>query len=74
MSNMIIKVGFLTGTDIVDCLIEAQKKAIKFDVAYVEFNFNGIEVSVSPSASIDWGAKGHWDECMGRGNKFVIFS
>lgn len=74
MSNMIIKVRFLTGTSILDCLVEAQEKAAAFGVAYIEFEFNGIEVSVSPDVEIDWAAKSYWDDCMERGDKVVIFN
>ncbi len=74
MSKMIVSVRFIAGSNIMDCLIEAQEKAVMWNVAYVEFEFNGIEVSVSPYVDIDWGAKGHWDDCMKRGDKVVIFS
>ncbi len=48
MSNMTVKVEFLAGTDIKDAIEEAHQKAVKWDVAYVCFNFNGVSVSVRP--------------------------
>ena len=74
MSKMIVQVRFPAGSNIMDCLVDAQEKAAMWNVAYVEFRFNGIEVSVSSSAEIDWAAKGYWDECMEHGDKFVVFS
>lgn len=44
-SNISIKVEFLAGTSITQCLDEAKEKAILWDVAYVKFDFNGVKVS-----------------------------
>ena len=53
MSNMILKVSFLVGTDIKDAIAEAKEKAIELDLAYVKFKFNGISISVRPNSDVD---------------------
>ena len=53
-SNMAIDVEFLAGTSIVDAATEAKQKAIAWDVAYVKFSFNGINVSIGQGADIDY--------------------
>ena len=52
MSNMIIKVEFLAGTNIKDAVEEAKQKAEKLDLAYVEFDFNGISFSIGRNADV----------------------
>lgn len=53
MSSMTIKVEFLAGSKIEDCIAEAKEKAAKFDVAYVCFNFNGISFSIGRNADVN---------------------
>lgn len=74
MSNMIVQVRFIEGSNIIDCLIEAQDLATKLNVAYVEFKFNGIDVSIAPHVDVDFSVKDYWNECMKNGDKVVIFS
>jgi len=52
MSRMEIAVSFLCGTDIVVAIKEASRLARQLDVAYVQFNFNEISVSVSQNPDI----------------------
>ena len=53
MSNITIEVEFLAGTDIRSAIGEAKIKASLWNVAYVCFNFNGVNVSVSHKADVD---------------------
>ena len=53
VSNMILQVEFLAGTDITTAAIEAKALACKLDLAYVKFNFNGVKVSVGQCADVD---------------------
>ena len=53
MSNMSVQVEFLAGTSFEDAVKEAKEKAILWDLAYVMFDFNGIHVSVRPTANVD---------------------
>lgn len=53
MSNMSVQVEFLAGTSFEDAVKEAKEKAILWDLAYVVFDFNGIHVSVRPTANVD---------------------
>lgn len=52
MSNMSIHVEFLAGTTLENAVQEAKCKAEKWDVALVEFNFNGIEFSIGRNADV----------------------
>ena len=52
-SNMEIGVGFLAGTSIEDACTEAKEYAIKNNLAYVRFEFNGINCAISQRADID---------------------
>lgn len=51
MSSIAIKVEFLAGTDFADAVSEAKDKALKWDVAFVAFDFNGIKCSISRNAT-----------------------
>ncbi len=51
-SNMCLSVEFLAGTSLEDCLEEARNKAIKFELAYVYFDFNGVSFSVRANGNI----------------------
>jgi hypothetical protein len=53
MANMEIEVKFLGGTHIRDAISSAKELAIKLNLAYVCFNFNGKNVSVGRNVNID---------------------
>ena len=53
MSNIIINVEFLAGTSIAQAVTEARSLAIKNDLAFVKFKFNGIPFSISKRADVD---------------------
>ena len=53
MSKMILKIEFLAGTMIQEAIKEAKEKAVKYDLAYIEFNFNGNEFMVGQTADIE---------------------
>lgn len=48
MSSMVLKVEFLAGTSLECAVAEARQKATVLGLAYVSFNFNGIDVNVLP--------------------------
>ena len=52
MSNMIIKVEFLAGTDISAAIAEAKLLAEALSIAYVSFQFNGTELNIGKDADI----------------------
>lgn len=54
MSNMIISVEFLAGTNIEDAITEAKQKAQLFDVACIHFNFNGVPFSIGRDANVQY--------------------
>ena len=47
-----IKIEFLAGSDIYDCIREAQELAIKLDIAYVVFPFNGQTINVQQGSDV----------------------
>lgn len=49
MSSACINVEFLTGTTIEAAISEARTLAANLGLAYVVFDFNGVEVRVKPS-------------------------
>jgi hypothetical protein len=53
MSKITIDVEFLAGTDILSAITEAKEKALKWDVAYVCFKFNGTNFSIGRNADIE---------------------
>lgn len=53
MSNITLNIEFLAGTTLFNALCEAKKKANKYDVAYICFNFNGIGFSIGKTADIN---------------------
>lgn len=53
MSKITINIEFLAGTDILTAITEAKEKALKWDVAYVCFNFNGTNFSIGRNANIE---------------------
>jgi hypothetical protein len=52
-SNMEITVTFLAGTSFQDACEEAKDYAIKNNLAYVRFDFNGIHIAISQRADVD---------------------
>ena len=52
MSSITMKVSFLAGTKLEDAIKEAKLKAISWNIAYVEFNFNGIIFNIGSGANI----------------------
>ncbi len=50
---MCLKVELLAGTPLKDALKEAKHKALQFNLAYVEFDFNGIGFSVRQNGDIE---------------------
>ena len=51
-SQITISVDFLAGTRLCDALNEAKSLAIKLDVAYVTFCFNGVKFSIGQNADL----------------------
>lgn len=51
-SNMTINIDFLAGTQIHEAVAEAKLKAALFDVAYVQFKFNGKEFSIGRNVDV----------------------
>lgn len=56
-SNMEVKVSFLAGTSIEDACTEARRFAITNNLAYVEFDFNGISCSISQRCLVEKAAE-----------------
>lgn len=52
-SNMEISVSFLAGTSFQEASQEAKTYAIKNNLAYVRFDFNGIHCAISQRADVD---------------------
>lgn len=52
-SNMEVSVSFLAGTSFQDACEEAKGYAIKNNLAYVRFDFNGIHCAISQRADVD---------------------
>lgn len=51
--NMEITVSFLAGTSFQDACEEAKEYAIRSNLAYVKFDFNGVNIAVSQGADVD---------------------
>lgn len=51
-SKMILRVEFLPGTDVYEAVFEAKEKALIWDVAYVEFQFNGTIFAIGRNADV----------------------
>lgn len=45
--TMELTVDFLAGTNLIDAVFEAKIKASEWGLAYIKFNFNGVNFSVS---------------------------
>lgn len=52
-SNMEMTVGFLAGTSIQDACTEAKEFAIKFNLSFCRFDFNGVKCSISQNSDVD---------------------
>lgn len=52
MSDMCVRVEFIAGTTLESAVEEAKCKADKWDVAFVEFKFNGVEFSIGRNADV----------------------
>ena len=50
---MVIKVEFLAGTTLTEALYEARAKARMFNIAYIQFKFNGTDFSIGKKANIE---------------------
>ena len=53
MSKGTLTINFIAGTHITAALKEAKKKAIALDMAYITFNFNGIDFSIGHDANLE---------------------
>lgn len=51
-SNMEVRVSFLAGTSIEDACTEANAYAVKNNLAYVRFEFNGISCAISQRCDV----------------------
>lgn len=71
-SSAMIEIMFLPGTDIKDAVKESKEMALKLDVAYVKFNFNTIQLSISGEANIDEAVQLFHEALESPDNKFVI--
>lgn len=70
MSNMEIKVSFLTGTSFENSILEAKKLARQLDVAYVKYDFNNVNVYISQTPDIE-NLKKQFNEAIKKENGFV---
>ncbi len=70
MNNITINVEFLAGTSIKEAVTEAKSMAIKLDIAYVEFNFNGRSLSIGRRCDIQEAVEGYQDSK----NKLLVFN
>lgn len=68
-SNMEVSVSFLAGTSFQDACAEAKDCAIRNNLAYVRFDFNGISCSISQKADVDK-AYDKFLEALKEGSKF----
>lgn len=66
-SNMELRVNFLAGTDIATAIEEAKSKAKMWNLAYVKFSFNGIEIAVSQDSDVKEGVKKYQQALRGEG-------
>ena len=53
MSSLSINVEVLAGTSIEKAIAEAKDLAQRMDLAFVEFSFNGVSMSVSQNADVE---------------------
>ena len=72
MSKISVKVDFMAGTTIKEAISEAKDKAILWDVAYINFNFNGTSVSVGKNCNVLKSAEQWSDGIENGGTRFVF--
>lgn len=72
MSNILLNVEFLAGTDVREAITEAKQFAIKMDIAYVCFSFNGVNCNIGQKADIDWTIEAVMNAMSKDKMKFVI--
>lgn len=53
MAELSLQVEVLAGTPIRRAALEARSLARKLDLAYVQFNFNGVEINIGKNADCD---------------------
>ncbi len=72
-SNICVSVEFLAGTSIEAAVEEAVEKCKLWQVAYVKFSFNGVNMSVKTNTNVDL-AVVKWNEAMKSKDehKFVV--
>lgn len=71
MSNMTVKVEFLLGTNMEDAIREAKQKCILWQVAYVEFDFNGWNIVVGSKCDVE-DAYQEWLACRSSDKSFIF--
>ena len=72
MSNITLNVSFLAGTDICEAITEAKQLATKLDIAFVDFDFNGVKCSISQRACVDEAVKSLDIALSSEKMKFII--
>lgn len=70
-SKITINVSFNAGTDIRSAITEAKAKAALWDVAFVDFDFNGVSFSVTREADVQYLME-YWDSVKCSKNSFVM--
>lgn len=71
MSNFILKVEVLAGTDIADAVYEAKHKCEQLDLVFVSFDFNGISMSIGRNTDV-LDAVESYHEGLRECTKFVV--
>lgn len=74
MSNMVMNVEFLAGTDILTACLEARTKARQLDLAYVVFKFNGVQIHIHQRTNVEDIAEKYMNQDFKgkNNNKFLI--
>jgi hypothetical protein len=72
VSKMIVSVSFLVGTNLLEAIEEAKYKCILWDLAYVEFKFNGVDVSISQNCDC-LEAFDYWKNNSPKGDGYFVF-
>ena len=71
-SNIKVGVEFLAGTRIDEAISEAKAKCIEWGVAYVCFNFNGVNISISRTCIIEEAVEDYFHKVMNDDNYGVV--
>ena len=71
MSNFILNVEVLAGTDIADAVYEAKQKCEELDLVYVVFDFNGVSMSIGRNTDVE-DALASYHQAPKECNKFVV--